>query len=548
MQKDKLEGILQDLYAWNPKLKIKEEELIKLIELMAETKPDTKFDESFAADLKKDLLSHRILLDDDEGLEENNFLFNFNHMSKKIYIGIGALAVCGLAVIAILINNQSPQQSLSLYPIENNNDQFVQAAPGAFGNLALLNSNESTNAMATQVGQRELMSNRAESGMTVSVAEPMMASGELMATAVAPTVGKMVAPDSASSAVSSPVMGLGGGSGGDMAIGRMVMPMRSYEYSYVGEPIELTETTGKVYRRLKGDGGLGGNFDSLLNNKTFGPLNLSSFSGLQTNSLFLNENKPFGYSVNIDLREENIYIGQNWSYWQSERDKCGGDVVCWESYRIKIQDIPNDASLISMTNKFLADKNINLINYDAPQVDNLWRANYEATSDKASYYIPEEMYVIYPLIVDGQKVYDQGGNLDGLRASVNLLHKKVSGVSNLTSHRYEVSEYSLETNVQKILDLALKGGNNYNFYYTDAPEKITLELGTPTKSLIRYWRYNNNISDELLIPALIFPINNRPADYYGTRFVVIPIVQEMLDETIKNSGGGYGGEIMPMLR
>jgi hypothetical protein len=82
MQKDKLDLLLQELYSWNPKLEEKEAELIKLIESMAEAKPDTKFDEVFAADLKKDLLSHRILLDNDDGLKDNNLFFNFKSMNK----------------------------------------------------------------------------------------------------------------------------------------------------------------------------------------------------------------------------------------------------------------------------------------------------------------------------------------------------------------------------------------------------------------------------------------------------------------------------------
>jgi hypothetical protein len=53
MQKDKLDLILEELYAWNPELKNKEAELIKLIELMVKSKPDTKFDEAFSEALKK---------------------------------------------------------------------------------------------------------------------------------------------------------------------------------------------------------------------------------------------------------------------------------------------------------------------------------------------------------------------------------------------------------------------------------------------------------------------------------------------------------------
>lgn len=50
---------------------------------------------------------------------------------------------------------------------------------------------------------------------------------------------------------------------------KMIAPMMSYTYVYKGDPIELTETTGTVYRRIKGDGNLSGNLDSLINTKSF---------------------------------------------------------------------------------------------------------------------------------------------------------------------------------------------------------------------------------------------------------------------------------------
>ena len=83
MQKTELENILLELYRWNPKLKKQEAALIKLIEDMAVSKPDSKFDQSFAESLKRScLLSHRILLDEPEN---NKILFNFMNMNKKIY-------------------------------------------------------------------------------------------------------------------------------------------------------------------------------------------------------------------------------------------------------------------------------------------------------------------------------------------------------------------------------------------------------------------------------------------------------------------------------
>lgn len=513
MQKDELNLILEDLYSWNPKLKNKESEIIKLIELMANAKPDTKFDENFAEALKKDLLSHRILLDSDDGLKENNFLFNLKNMNKKIYLVTGAMAVGVIAILAVVLNNV-PNNQLSF--VDNNQDQFVKAGPKAFGSLAMLSSGVAGGANQSQ--ELSAVSSRT----TASTG------------AVAPTLAT----------------GMGGG-GSDMAMSsKMIAPMMSFTYVYKGDPIELTENTGTVYRRLKGDGNLSNNLDSLINTKSFGPLNLGSFSNLQTSYLSLQEEKRLGMSINIDFREENIYIGQNWTQWRSDRDNCGSDQACWDSYRVKINDIPEDSVVLSKATNFLNEKGINLSHYGEAKIDNNWRINYEASTDKTNYYIPEEVSAVYPLVVDGQTVYDQSGNLDGLRVSYNLIQKAVSGVSNLTSYRYETSDYELETDSTKVVSLAEKGGYGSGiYYYSETQDKVTLELGTPTKSLIRFNRYANNVNEELLIPALIFPVTNAPENYYGSRFITVPLAKQMITELTDSSNGNSGdGIIMPMVR
>ncbi len=513
MEKDKFITVLQELYDWNPKLRAKEKELLKLIKTLAASRPDTQFDEQFASDLKKDLLNHRILLDDDEGLEEKFSLFNFNYMRKKIYFGLGAAVLCGVVLLFVLINKQ-PDGKISWTFKESfsNYDQFVKTEPGAFGSLAKLNQAES---------QELTTSNLQAGGDTVTTSRNN---------------------ETVVSSASAPILGMGG-DGVDYL--KMILPMYSFEYIYVGEPLELSEEEALVYRRLKGDGSLSHQFDSLFSQQKVGPLDLRNFSNLQTNSISFNENRPFGYIVSIDLKEESIYIGQNWPYWQNERDNCGGDQVCFDSYRLKIEDVLSNEELITIADKFLNDKKINYDSYAEAQVDNFWRLNYETTQDKDNYYIPEEMSIIYPLKIDGQKVYDQGGNFEGLRVNVNLRHKLVSGVSNLNTARFETSKYLLETDTEKVIGAALKGGSR--FYYSDDVEKVSLELGTPNKTLVRYWRYENNTSEELLVPALIFPVNNPPASYYGPRYITIPLVKEMLEEIINNNQENDIG-IMPFIR
>lgn len=517
MQKDELMKILEDLYHWNPKLKNKEEELIKLIELMLKSRPDTKFDNTFADALKKDLLSHRILIDEEGRFSGfNNILINFKNMNKKIYLVSGSLAVLGVLALIVVFNNLPQETKMTLnLPVEKDYfaTEFVEANPQAFGSLALL-SGAANSSTQKSGGAVELMATDSR----VAATEPL------------------------------PVIGLG--SGGDAVSSKMIMPINSYSYVYKGDSLDLSETTADVYRRLKGDGLLGSNLDSLIDTKSFGPINLTSFSNLKTTNISLLEDKPLGLSINIDFNEDTIYIGENWLKWRSDRDNCGDNQTCWDSYRLKIDQIPADKDLIALADKFLTAKGINLDHYDYPVIDDNWRLNYESSSDKANYYIPEYANVVYPLKINDQTVRDQSGNFEGLRVSINLIHKAVSGVNNLSAYRFEKSAYNLETDSARIIALAEKGGYGSGYYYfNNSQEKTVLELDTPVKSLVRFWRYNSNGSEELFIPALVFPVNNVPADYYGSRFITVPLAQEMVTELEKNhSGSNSSGGIMPMLR
>ena len=100
------------------------------------------------------------------------------------------------------------------------------------------------------------------------------------------------------------------------------------------------------------------------------------------------------------------------------------------------------------------------------------------------------------------------------------------------------------------MSLAEKGGYGSGiYYYSETQDKVTLELGTPTKSLIRFNRYANNVNEELLIPALIFPVTNAPENYYGSRFITVPLAKQMITELTDSSNGNSGdGIIMPMVR
>lgn len=495
MSTKELDKIIAELYVLEPDLKHHEETLKKLLLAMSNLRPDTKFDSNFAAQLKNEILNKT-----QEPLQKYTFLkkLNFNTMNKKIYFVTGTLALSALAIIAIvslyrpaayLVSDKTSEQSISALPAE------------AFGQLASTNNAQNSVSAVAPIGL-------GGGGMASGALAARSESVNLTEAAATPTITSDFSVDA-----------------------KMILPYFSYRYEYKGEPIELTSDEESVFRRLKGNSQSGKTLAGLLRNFSIPDINLKTFSNLRATNLSLMEDKDLGLIINFDFNEDNIYISENWEKWRiPERENCGEDQACWNRWRLKISDVPSDTELIATANKFLSDKEINLKNYGEPVVDNAWRENYDQTTNKDDFYIPEYATIIYPLIINNESARDQGGAYAGLRVNINLFKKAVSGLSGLHPYRFESSSYKLETSADNILKVAENGGWNRG-WFGGSEETKTLDLGTPKKSYVQWWRYNNGRNDELFVPALIFPILNPPTDnYYGPRQIVVPLVKEMLDE------------------
>ncbi|PIR56802.1 MAG: hypothetical protein COU72_04315, partial [Parcubacteria group bacterium CG10_big_fil_rev_8_21_14_0_10_41_35] len=59
-----------------------------------------------------------------------------------------------------------------------------------------------------------------------------------------------------------------------------------------------------------------------------------------------------------------------------------------------------------------------------------------------------------------------------------------------------------------------------------------IELGTPEYVLIQLYNYQDNKSNELLVPALRFPIvkNLENDQYYWRTSVVVPLAKELMND------------------
>lgn len=121
----------------------------------------------------------------------------------------------------------------------------------------------------------------------------------------------------------------------------------------------------------------------------------------------------------------------------------------------------------------------------------------------------------------------------GINISVNILQNRVSGMWNYQTQNYKSSLYEMETDVNRIIKFAERGGR-YPRGWWESDQKADIKLGTPEKSYVKIWRYKDNQSTELLVPALVFPATEKPKDAsFWMNNVVVPLSKELLDEAEK---------------
>ncbi len=393
-------------------------------------------------------------------------------------------------------------------------DQLLSAEYGvkevdgnSFGNLALLTS---------------AASGRGGDMMARELANPSASSAQLTNNiAVAPAPG-------------------GSGGGSDSKLIAPFVP-EDYRFRYIGEDLGELAVEQPVYRRVKENVSTG-IIDRLISTLSLGLIDLTRFDSTKLQNFALTEDKQYGYSIYVDVAMGMLSLYQNYNQWPQPLAECR-DEDCYRENMPKLADIPEDSEMIAIANQFIADKNVSLEGFVQPKVVNNWRQHYENSDDQANFYFPEVIEVIYPIILDGNTVFDEGGSESGMHVSVSIRERRVVGLYDLATKQYEKSNYAGETDSDRIVDLAEAGGfRSYSDPGVRAEKIVTLDLETPTRQVLRMWKYDGNNSEELYVPALVFPIRN-PGQYWRQNLIV-PLVREILDQdqqppvTIYKGGAG----------
>ncbi len=484
-------------------------------------KPDVQIDKKFIASLREDLAARAQAF---ENTDSNKFTINFfsttmNKILTSALIVMVVLAGGGVWYIQqtdkplfkTKLGNSVAEQVLSgKYSVN-------EAAAESFGDLSkfsIITSEQANNLKpVTQTSSQD-----SGFGGGVAVAKTT----ELSTAGSGVTDEKMIAP------------------------GEPYPESKQYNFKYDGGSLPKIENEIGVLKRIKPvqPAGIVSKVISFL---SFGLIDLTKLTNPTMSYITFAEDKEFGYETGVDLVQGTVYIGKNWTKWPQDMYNCS-EVACVNPQNLKPSDIPKDEELIAVTEQFLAEYGISKEGYGSPVVNNQWRIQYDnvSSAERATFWVPDQAQIIYPLILSGQEVVDESGNQYGLNVNVDVRTKKVFSIYELTSKQFERSNYKSVTDEKRILKVAENGGFRNAMFLEPNVKTVQLKLGTPTIQMVKMWYSNGNNynnSAELFVPSLVFPIKNWKENNYWRPNVIVPLVSDILDS---DDGGGITPMPMPV--
>lgn len=436
-------------------------------------KPEVVINEQFKQELRRELLVRIEEMKSQQPVKSNKImnLFNFSKLSYGLVGGVLSLII---VVAGVYYFNQqgilfgSPESGLK------SDFEATELADNAFGSLAI-------------------ESDQAEGAVGIGGVRPQSGGG-------------------------GDALGVGGGGGG--MPGQMITPS-VYRYFYQGDDFILDQDEMEVLKRIKGN--LVSSITNLIKGIDLGVVNLSKFNDARLETISFTQDKDFGYMVHINFYEGYVSINNTYNGWKQVLGYCLA-TGCVQPDPIKIDDLPDESEILRIAGDFIKEFDIDVGNYGQPET-NRERIITEASRYNPNGYVSEIVSVIYPLVVNGRTVYEEWGNKSGLTVSVNVSVMKATGLYGLTIQNYQASNYPVETDFNKVLKIAERGGIYQ--YYDNQGKIIEVELDTPESVYMKFWKNNFGDSEELLVPALRFPIKNASDDLYKEN-VVVPLVKDLL--------------------
>lgn len=298
------------------------------------------------------------------------------------------------------------------------------------------------------------------------------------------------------------------------------MPV-TVNYTYAGDPLVLDDARVDVIKRIVNDD-MGQQFGDMFESMDLGLVDLSNFEDMKLTYLNLVPSDDEGYSVNIDFLSGAVSL---YLYWTN------GNQPRWmmeEWLPLSEADMLSDEELLTLAEDFVNEYSLPVELFGAPKV---------VPYDTSWGYYPDNVMVNYPLLINGESVYESYGVETGLNVNISLRDKQVNDVWGLQTQEYQSSSYEAATDSASILEVASRGGI-YGFYYEEATQTVNVTLGTPTEGYLHTITYDatTGSSQELYVPALIFPVMDKPTSVEGVEYmpyiqdyVVVPLAAEILE-------------------
>lgn len=315
-----------------------------------------------------------------------------------------------------------------------------------------------------------------------------------------------------------------------MAPDAMIYPpvdMPVYTYVYKGD-IKIPEENLPVYKKNNIP------FNSsdtanIVRNLSLSDINLGAFKKLGISNLTLTEDVEYGYMLNLDFINGTINMYQNYMKWpQPVCDKNG----CTQPPKLSEKDIPEDNEIIQASQNFITKYNIDISQYGTPVVDKTWRIWYARSAEMGQEQIVPDMYtIVYPIMLDGKPVYQEGGMYRGLTFNYDIRTKRITGMYGIEKADLKKSTYETIKKTDLIQEM-IKNGGRYIMNDTTinkGRKVVELTLGEPSLNYVTiYGEWKDGKTEEYYVPAYIFPIENPPKEGFAPATIVIPLVEEFV--------------------
>lgn len=487
-----------------------------IVEQLANSKPAVAVDQNFISQLRADLQQRTRATNQSEIKTSKSTNIFSMFMNKTL--------AAALVVAVVVIAGGAWYMQSSNTPLFNgasfgggNADQLLsgkydvtgvkEESFGDLGKVAIISASEAATKGGTGMG-----------GDTRTTANSASGSAELSMAAGSTEPGMMPAPDKL------------------IAPGEPYPGAVYYTFNYEG-PQNLTGLNEQqpVLKRSKPEQP-SSLVDRIVNALSFGLIDLNTLKNIKIQNFAFVEDRDYGYAVNVDLQYGVVNMYQNYERWPQQPMYACSDVGnCANPSQLKPEDMPADEETIAIAEDFLKEYAISKEGYSTPRIadQSNWRILYEqAPADqKTSIYIPDQVQVVYPLMLEGKEVYDEGGSVYGLSVMVDVRSKRVSNASELTSKQFERSDYKGETDGKRIIKIAENGGFRNSLYIDPNSRKVELKLGAPTIEMVKIYYSSDNYrtNSDLYMPAMVFPIENWKEAGYWRKNVIVPLVKSILD-------------------